>query len=75
MKNKIIILHDTFLYKWWWERLIMMMAKALEADIASGFFSEGSFNLRKSSAINLAAKSKIPTPIVVSINWASDISL
>ena len=47
MKNKIIILHDTFLYKWWWERLIMMMAKALKADIASGFFSEGSFDLRK----------------------------
>lgn len=48
MKNKkIVILHDTFLYKWWWERLIMMMAKALKADIASGFFSPGSFDLKK----------------------------
>lgn len=46
-KNKIIILHDTFLYKWWWERLILMMAKALKSDLASGFFSEGSFDLRK----------------------------
>lgn len=47
MKNKTIILHDTFLYKWWWERLIMMMWKTLDADIASGFFSSGSFDLRK----------------------------
>lgn len=47
MKNKIIIMHDTFLYKWGWERLILMMAKALNADLASWFFSKGSFNLRK----------------------------
>lgn len=47
MKNKIIILHDTFLYKWWWERLILMMAKSLGADLASGFFSKWSFDLRK----------------------------
>ena len=46
-KNKTIILHDTFLYKWWWERLILMMAKALWADLASWFFSAGSFDLRK----------------------------
>ena len=45
--KKIIILHDTFLYKWGWERLILMMAKILWADIASGFFSSGSFDLRK----------------------------
>lgn len=45
--KKTIILHDTFLYKWGWERLIMMMWKALKADIASGFFSSGSFDLRK----------------------------
>lgn len=45
--KKTIILHDTFLYKWGWERLIMMMGKALKADIASGFFSHGSFDLRK----------------------------
>jgi len=47
MIKKIIILHDTFLYKWGGERLIMMMWKALEADIASGFFSAWSFDLRK----------------------------
>lgn len=49
MKNnkKTIILHDTFLYKWGWERLILMMWKALGADIATGFFSKGSFDLRK----------------------------
>ncbi len=40
-------MHDTFLYKWWWERLILMMAKALNADLASGFFSAWSFDLRK----------------------------
>lgn len=45
--KKIIILHDTFLYKWGWERLILMMAKALNADIASWFFSSWSFDLRK----------------------------
>lgn len=45
--KKTIILHDTFLYKWGWERLILMMAKALKADLASGFFSKGSFDLRK----------------------------
>jgi len=46
-KSKILILHDTFLYKGGWERLILMMWKALGADIASGFFSAGSFDLRK----------------------------
>ena len=45
--KKTIILHDTFLYKWWWERLIFMMAKSLNADLASGFFSKWSFDLRK----------------------------
>jgi len=46
-KNKVIILHDTFLYKGGWERLILMMGKILGADIATGFFSKGSFDLRK----------------------------
>ncbi len=45
--NKTIILHDTFLYKGGWERLILMMGKALGADIATGFFSKWSFDLRK----------------------------
>jgi len=47
MDKKIIILHDTFLYKGWWERLILMMAKILGADLASGFFSKWSFDLRR----------------------------
>jgi len=47
MIEKIIIMHDTFLYKWWWERLILMMAKSLNADLASWFFSKWSFDLRK----------------------------
>lgn len=47
MDKKVIILHDTFLYKWGGERLILMMGKALGADLASGFFSLGSFDLRK----------------------------
>lgn len=45
--SKVLILHDTFLYKWGGERLILMMWKALGADIASGFFSVWSFDLRK----------------------------
>jgi len=45
-QNKTIILHDTFLYKWGGERLIMMMWKALKSDIASGFFSKWSFDLK-----------------------------
>ena len=47
MEKKTLILHDTFLYKWGWERLIMMMWKSLDADIASWFFDENSFDLRK----------------------------
>ncbi|MDQ7021968.1 MAG: hypothetical protein Q9M97_00275 [Candidatus Gracilibacteria bacterium] len=31
VERKIIILHDTFLYKGGGERLILMMAKALDA--------------------------------------------
>lgn len=45
--GKILILHDTFLYKGGGERLILMMWKTLKADIASWFFSAGSFDLRK----------------------------
>ena len=45
-KNKTIILHDTFLYKWGWERLMIMMQKALNCDIATGFISDWSFDLK-----------------------------
>ena len=47
MEKKTIILHDTFLYKWGWERLILMMWKILKSDIASWFISSWSFDLRK----------------------------
>ncbi len=47
MKNKTIILHDTFLYKWGWERLIIMMQKALQADLATWFVSKWSFDLKR----------------------------
>lgn len=43
---KILVLHDTFLYRGGGERLILMIANALKADIASGFFSAGSYDLR-----------------------------
>ncbi len=46
-QKKPIILHDTFLYKWWWERLMIMMQKALNCDIATWFVSKGSFDLKK----------------------------
>lgn len=44
---KTLIIHDTFLYRGGGERLVLMMAKVLNADIASGFFSTGSYNLRE----------------------------
>ena len=47
MKNKTCILHDTFLYKGGGERLILMMAKTLDCDLASGYFSKGSFDPKK----------------------------
>jgi len=45
--DKIIILHDTFLYKGWGERLMIMMQKALNCDLATWFVSKGSFDLKK----------------------------
>ena len=44
---KIAILHDAFLYRGGGERLVTLMAKALDADLVSGFFSEGSFDPRE----------------------------
>ncbi len=46
-ENKVIILHDTFLYKWGWERLMIMMQKALQCDLATGFMSKWGFDLRE----------------------------
>lgn len=44
---KIAVLHDAFLYRGGGERLVTLMAKALGADLISGFFSEGSFHPRE----------------------------
>lgn len=44
---KIAILHDAFLYRGGGERLVTLMAKALDADLVSGFFSDGSFDPRE----------------------------
>ncbi len=43
----ICVLHDTFLYKGGGERLVTMMAQALRADLASGFFDPGSLDPRE----------------------------
>ncbi len=45
-KSKIAIIHDAFLYRGGGERLVTLMAKALDADLVSGFFSDGSFDPR-----------------------------
>lgn len=47
MQTKTLVLHDTFLYRGGGERLVLMIANSLGADIASGFFSPGSYNLRE----------------------------
>ena len=41
--KKIAVLHDAFLYRGGGERLVTLMAKTLDADLISGFFSEWSF--------------------------------
>jgi glycosyltransferase involved in cell wall biosynthesis len=46
-KPRIAILHDAFLYRWGGERLVTLMAKSLDADLVSGFFSWGSFDPRE----------------------------
>lgn len=42
-KPKIAVFHDAFLYRGGGERLVTLMAKWLDADLISGFFSEWSF--------------------------------
>lgn len=41
--SKIAVFHDAFLYRGGGERLVTLMAKSLDADLISGFFSEWSF--------------------------------
>ena len=43
MKN-IAILHDHFLYSWWWERLVTLLAKWLKADLFTWFFNPDSLD-------------------------------
>lgn len=45
--KKIAVFHDHFMYRWWWERLITLLAKALNADLISGFFDEWSLDPRE----------------------------
>ena len=40
--KKIAILHDHFLYSWWWERLVTLLAKWLDADLYTWFFNPDS---------------------------------
>lgn len=46
--KKILILHDYFLYKGGGERLIITMAKRLNADIATAFVAKDAFDPRES---------------------------
>lgn len=44
MSQKTIILHDHFLYSWWGERLVTLLANWLDADIATWFFNPDSLD-------------------------------
>jgi glycosyltransferase involved in cell wall biosynthesis len=46
MAQKILILHDYFLYKGGGERLVVSLAKNLNADIATAFIAKDSFDPR-----------------------------
>ncbi|MDD2566019.1 MAG: glycosyltransferase [Candidatus Gracilibacteria bacterium] len=45
--KKIAVFHDHFMYRGGGERLITLLAKALNADLISGFFDEGSLDPRE----------------------------
>lgn len=47
MIKKTIILHDTLLYKWGAERLAILMARILWADLASWFFAKWWFDMKE----------------------------
>lgn len=47
MNKKIAVFHDHFMYRWWWERLITLLAKSINADLISGFFDIGSLDPRE----------------------------
>lgn len=47
MSKKILILHDYFLYKGGGERLVISLAKNLEADVATAFIARDAFDPRQ----------------------------
>ena len=57
-----VILHDAFAFKGGGERLVSILSKGLEADLAFGYKNKDSFNLNKLSArlIDLKSESNLP---------------
>jgi len=63
MKNSdTVILHDAFAFKGGGERLVYLLCRDLEADLAFGYRNKKTFNLDELSnnLINLDSKSKLP---------------
>ncbi len=46
--KKIAIFHDSFFIKWWAERMNILMANILNADLVSSVFKKESFSLKQS---------------------------
>lgn len=72
---KILILHDYFLYKGGGERLIVTMAKELNADVATAFVSPDAFDPREYGIKTIELMkdnwlSKIPGGRYLKVNWA-----
>ncbi len=44
MPRKILIVHDMFLYRGGGERLMLLMARALGADVLAGFYDAGCYD-------------------------------
>jgi glycosyltransferase involved in cell wall biosynthesis len=44
MPKKVLIVHDMFLYRGGGERLVLLMARALDADIVTGFYDAGCYD-------------------------------
>ena len=63
MKNSdTVILHDAFAFKGGGERLVYLLSRDLEADLAFGYRNKSAFNLDELSnnLINLESESKLP---------------
>ena len=63
MKNSdTVILHDAFAFKGGGERLVYLLCRDLEADLAFGYRNKSAFNLDElsSNLINLESESKLP---------------